>query len=178
MSRFFFEDWAEIAYFMELNQIEPAITLIENEYSKQHGLICLQKLYDESDGIGGTPQGRFYKRLCYLDPDKDYLCRRFESYLIQDRQWLEEYKDAEKYYVKNPDKTLEFTQRQIKEITQFSQTASGQWYPKEIQKRTTTQFNDIGVKDSLTVVKIYLDTEREIPAEIFDPESFRNYLSE
>lgn len=172
MSRFLFEDWAEVAHFMTLNESEPAIVLVENEYAKQHGLICLQKLYHES---GGTPHGRFYKRLCYLDPNKSYLCCRFESYLIQDALWLDQYKDAEKYYVSDLDRTLGFTQRQIKEVTQFGQTDSGQWYPKEIQKRYTTQFKDSGIKESVGVVKIYLDTERPFPDRIFEPETLANY---
>ena len=175
MSRFFFENWAEIAHFMTFNQSEPAVTQIVNEYSQKHNVICLQKLYDES---GGTPHGRFFKRLCYLDPAKDYLCCRFESYLIQDQLWLDSYNNAENTYVSNPDQSLEYTQHQIKEVTQFGQTTSGQWYPTEIQKKTTTQFKNKGTIDDTNIIKIYLDTERPIPPETFAPESFKTYLSE
>jgi hypothetical protein len=177
----FYRGWTGEADFFRLDSQSPEITLIENDYSKQHELICLQKL-DEIDGAAWhtykTPSGRRYKKLCYLNPEKDYICCRVETYLIQDEHWQKVWKNAEEYLVKDPSPSLGFTQRETREITQYGQTASGCWYPAEIQWRTETQRGKGQMEEDISIIKIYLDTEREIPVDIFDPEFFSNYLSE
>jgi hypothetical protein len=172
--------WMGVGDFFRFDRDHPVLTRIENDYSKQHNLICLQNL-DEVNGPESIkykmPYGRLYKRLCYLDPEKDYICCRMETYLIQDEHWQREYKNAEKYLVKNTDQSLEFTEREVREIAEYSQTSSGKWYPTEIQWKNTTQLGNAKVGDDLHVIKIYLDTEREIPGNIFDKEAFSKYLS-
>lgn len=160
----------------------PEVTLIENDFAKDHGLICLQKL-DEIDGAKWhteqTAYGRRYKRLCYLDPQKDYICQRLETYFIQDKYWeKDKFARASENLVTNPNQSLEYTQLKTREITQYAQTASGFWYPSEIQWHTSTQRENGQIKERLSVIKFYLDAERPLPEDIFNPESFMKYLSE
>jgi hypothetical protein len=153
---------------------EPVITITENEYAVKNGLICLQKLDDEFRF--STPFGRRYKWLCFVDPQKDYLCTRTEEYLIQDSQWEKHQPYAQDTLVKNLDKALEFTQRIVREVKEFGKTDSGKWYPKKIETQTTTQDKNGKIVNSTRFHTIYLDEERELPKDIFDVNSFKKYL--
>ncbi|MCK4999826.1 MAG: hypothetical protein KAS23_09830 [Anaerohalosphaera sp.] len=154
---------------------EQKITLIENDYSRQNGLICLQRI--EADRrYPFMRNGRRYKRLCYIDPGKDYICRRIEEYFIQDELWKKMYNDADNCMIKNPDPTLEYTMLQIRESTRLSQTEDDRWYPKKIETRTTTQRDNGILQNSTATWTIYLDTQRQLPEDIFDSDAFSKYL--
>lgn len=179
----FYHGWIGVGDFFLLGTRGEEITIIENEYAKEKDLICLQKfdVVDENNPETiryPSPRGRRYKRLCYLDPHMDYICCRVETYLIQDKYWEKAFPQSDNYLIKNPNPSIEFTQREIREMTVYGQTPSGWWYPTEIQWKTTTQPYSGGASDNVSIIKIYLDSEREIPAETFNPESFYNYLSE
>ena len=62
-------------------------------------------------------------------------------------------------------------------MTEYGQTPAGQWYPKVIVIDRESN-RRLGVADSIVV--IHLDTEREIPDELFDPASIEpaeDYIS-
>jgi hypothetical protein len=161
--------------FLRLGPQEPVITIVENEYAKKNGLICLQKLNDKVQF--NTPFGRRYKWLCYLDPQKNYLCNRTEEYLIQDSLWQKEFPNSQDHLIKNPDNTLDFTQLTVREVKEFGKTNSGKWYPKKIECLITTQGKTGKIRNSLSTETIYLDEEREIPKDVFDFNSFNKFLS-
>lgn len=149
------------------------IKLVENDYSTQNGLLCLERT--ENKGIG-TPHGRRYKRLCYIDPNKDYICIRMEDYFVQDELWQKEYGDSERCLVKNPDDSLEYSQLQVREIVELGQSEDGKWYPKKIEDRTATQRDNGKLQKDIDTFTIYLDTDRKIPEDIFDPDAFSKFL--
>ena len=151
----------------------PVITLVENDYSKQNDLICLQGVERK---FTGTLQGRKYKTLCYIDQNREYVCKRIEKYYIQDKLWLDEYDNAEDFLVKNPDPGLEYTQLTVNEITEFGQTEDGRWYPKKIERRNTTQRENGRLQEDITTWMVYLDTAREFPEDIFDSDAFSKFL--
>ena len=154
---------------------EQVITLVENEYSKQNGLICLQRL-EEDRRFPFMRNGRRYKRLCYIDPERDYICRRMEEYFVQDELWKKMYSDADRCLVNNPDAGLEYTMLQVKEITESGQSEDGKWYPKRIEQLTTTQRGNGKLQKDISIFTIYLDTDGEFPEGIFDSKAFSNYL--
>jgi hypothetical protein len=152
---------------------EQTIKLVNNEYSTQKGLVCLERIEDK--GLG-TPHGRRYKRLCYIDPNKDYICVRMEDYFVQDKLWQKKYSDAERCLVKKPDTSLEYSQLQVREIAELYQSEDGKWYPKKIENRTTTQRDNGKLQKDISTFTIYLDTDREIPEDTFDSDAFSKYL--
>lgn len=131
---------------------EPPITVLEDEYSKQNKLICLQRLW----------QGKVHKdwaalpceRLWYLNPQCDYICQRFEEHYVRNAPWQ---KDKSWLEGVEPDR-ISAERTRIQEVTEFGQTDAGQWYPKRI-------------KTGRNALTIFLDTDPEFPEGIFDPET-------
>lgn len=129
---------------------EPAITVLDDEYSKQNKLTCLQMLW----------QGKVHKdwaalpckRSWYLNPQCDYICQRFEESYVRNAPWQ---KDKSWLEGVKPDR-ISAERTRIREVTEFGQTDAGQWYPRRI---------DTG-RNALT---IFLDTDPEFPEGIFDP---------
>lgn len=153
---------------------EQTITLIENEYSKQNGLICLQRL-EEDKRFPFMHRGRRYKRLCYIDQNRDYVCTRMEEYFIQDELWKKMYKDWERHLVENPNTDLEYTMLQVKDI-ELGQTEDGKWYPQKIENQTITQCENGRLQEDISTFTIYLETDREFPEGVFDSDAFSKYL--
>ncbi len=155
---------------------EQVITLVENEYSKQNGLICLQLLEEDRRFPFMRRWGRRYKTLCYIDQDRDFVCRRSEEYFVQDELWKKMYSDADRCLVNNPDASLEYTMLLVKETTESGQSEEGKWYPKRIERLTTTQRGNGKLQKDISINTIYLDANGEFPEDIFDSEAFSNYL--
>jgi hypothetical protein len=128
---------------------EPPITVIEDEYSKRNKLICLQRLW----------QGQVYKgsvtlpckSLWYLNPQRDYICQVFVEHYLRNAPW-QRYKSWLEGV--DPNRIPEEKTRWGREVTEFGQTDTGQWYPKRIGTNP-----------------IFLDTDPEFPEGIFDPET-------
>ena len=131
---------------------KPSIAVLDDEYSKQNKLICLQRLW----------QGKVYKgtatlpckRLWYLNPQRDYICQRFEEHYLRNAPW-----QRDKSWLEGVDPERIYAERtQIREVTEFGQTDAGQWYPRRIET-------------GLNAITIFLDTDPEFPEGIFDPEN-------
>ena len=129
---------------------EPPITVLEDEYSKQDKLICLQRLW----------QGEVYKgsatlpckSLWYLNPQRDYICQRFEEHYLRNAPW-----QRDKSWLEGVDPNrVSVGKTQIRQVTEFGQTDAGQWYAKRIGGNNAV---------------IFLDTDPEFPEGIFDPEN-------
>ncbi|MCK4292877.1 MAG: hypothetical protein KAY65_06750 [Planctomycetes bacterium] len=129
---------------------EPPITVLDNEYSKQNKLICLQRLW----------QGKVHKdsatlpckRLWYLNPQRDYICQRFEEHYLRNAPW-----QKDKSWLEGVDPDRVFVEKTwIRQVTEFGQTDAGQWYAKRIGGNNAV---------------IFLDTDPEFPEGIFDPEN-------
>jgi hypothetical protein len=128
---------------------EPPITVIEDEYSKRNKLICLQRLW----------QGEIYKgsvtlpckSLWYLNPQRDYIRQVFVEHYVRNAPWQ---RDKSWLDGVDPNRIPEEKTRWDREVTEFGQTDTGQWYPKRIG-----------------TFRIFLDTDPEFPEGIFDPEN-------
>ena len=169
-----FEMYSGAGYLLNLRHGDNSvITLAENDYSKQNNLICLHRL---DEGRAGSPLGRRYKSLCYIDQDKDYVCRRIEDYIILGKVRELRRNDPESFLIKKPDLSLEKTQVTVKEVTELGQSEQGRWYPKKVEHRTTTQRENGRVQENGAIFTIYLDTVSEFPEGVFDPEAFSEYL--
>ena len=126
----------------------PPITVVEDDYSKQKNLICLQNL-----GQGKVRKDSVrlpFKKLWYLNPQRDYICQRFEERYVRNAPWQ---KDKSWLEGVEPDR-ISAERTRIREVTEFGQTDAGQWYPKRIGANP-----------------IFLDTDPEFPEGIFDPET-------
>ena len=129
---------------------EPPITVLDDEYSKQNELICLQMLW----------QGKVHKdwaalpckRSWYLNPQCDYICQRFEERYVRNAPWQ---KDKSWLEGVKPDR-ISAERTRIREVTEFGQTDAGQWYPRRIET-------------GLNAITLFLDTDPEFPEGIFDP---------
>ena len=128
---------------------EPPITVIEDEYSKRKKLICLQRLW----------QGQVYKgsatlpckSLWYLNPQRDYICQVFVEHYVRNAPWQ---RDKSWLEGLDPNRIPEEKTQWDREVTEFGQTDTGQWYPKRIG-----------------ILRIFLNTDPEFPEGIFDPET-------
>ncbi len=151
-------------------QAWPAIPstarIIQDEYARQNGLICVENLTQGQllpQGMVGHP-GRF---LYYLDPTRDYLCRRQVMEWRPNADWQQD-----KNWLKNVDpKKVGGGGMVMWEITEVFQALNGHWYPRVIVQKQTEAREDyrsapLKVYD---VETIYLDLSPTFPEGIFDP---------
>jgi hypothetical protein len=142
------------------------LKIIENEYSTEHNLICLettaqgQIVTDSVEKVWAiAPTLKRY----YLNPQKDYICQRFEQEerfdapWQEDKNWYSQVKDQE--INENP------CVNTIREITYIGMTEDGQWYPEEIKQWNPTD------PDRSRTKNIYLKINPEFPENIFKPKT-------
>lgn len=138
--------------------------IVINEYSKKGNLVCLEK---KSQGkIIADDTGRLWaippKRIAYyINPDRDYICQRFEqeeafdaAWQI-DKAWLENEKDQ------NLKKQSPYSR--TTEVLEYGQTVDGEWYPKKMKKWCPSNPNE-GVQ----IRQIFLAVDPEFPERIFN----------
>ncbi len=152
--------------FFELGPDKPAIKLIENEYSISNNLICLEKNFYDKHSYA-EPHGRCYRMLCYLNPQKDYLCTRFEMHFVKDKLWQERYSSASDIAPETIEKQLKTTR--IHQATELARTTNGKWYPKTIESNFEKELPEGGVSKSKRTYDIYLNDKPQFPDGIFEP---------
>jgi hypothetical protein len=146
----------------------PPTTVVEDEYSKGNDLICLQSLWqgEAHDKSIRWPS----KKLWYLDPRRDYICRRFEERYLRNAPW-----QKDKSWLEGVDQgkiSISAESTFVREVTEFGQTEAGQWYPKKIEKNTVpTGLRDGLTRESSSAYTIYVDTEPRFPEGVFDPKN-------
>lgn len=139
--------------------------LIEDDYATEKGLLCIERLQQGYIYSGNVSlPGRF---LFYLDPERDYMCVRKvtewrpQAEWQQDKNWLAEV-DAENIH----DGSI-----RVEDITEVAQAANGHWYPKTIEVSDTgirPDYKEVPLRTS-TIKRVYVETDPEFPAGIFDP---------
>jgi hypothetical protein len=145
-------------------------TLIENDYSRKNNLICIQQLQQGEKMPEGHPDTVHLpsKRLCYLNPNRDYICERIEYHSLKNAPWQ---KDKSWLEGVDPNKLYQDSSN-ITEVTKYRQTKEGKWYPYKIEFRISPydpnagEFQPYSLHDVKTV---YLQTNPEFPEGIFDP---------
>ena len=146
--------------------IASTARIIQDEYARQNGLICIENLTQGQvlpQGMVGHP-GRF---LYYLDSARDYLCRRQVMEWRPNADWQQD-----KTWLKSVDpKKVGGGGLVVWEITEVFQAPNGHWYPRVIVQKQTDAREDyrsapLKVYD---VETIYLDLSPTFPEGIFDP---------
>jgi len=141
--------------------------IIEDDYAKENNFICIERLQQGSVHSGSvTLPARF---LFYLDPQKDYMCRRKvmewrpDAEWQQDKNWLEGVK---------PEKIKDGS-IYVQDITDVSQASNGHWYPEVIvveERRIRKDYKEAPLKVTGTK-RVYVQTHPEFPNGIFEPSS-------
>lgn len=140
--------------------------IIEDDYAKENNLICIERLQQGSLYSGNVSlPGRFVN---YLDPQKDYICRRRitewrpDAEWQQDKNWLE---GVDPDNIRNGSITVQDT-------TEVIQAPNGHWYPKTIVEKQSgirEDYKDAALR-ILTIKNIHLQTNPEFPDDIFNTE--------
>jgi len=144
------------------------MALIEDDYAKEKGLICIQTL---SDGKMGRKKIIALPRKClfYINPAKDFICEK-AIYIDQrnapwqsDASWLDGISPSK---INKEDWTL------IREVVAYRKTSSGRWLPKKIQNR---QIRPKMSKEEIRRNKgrmytIYFKENQPFPQDVFNPE--------
>jgi len=138
--------------------------VIQDDYARENNLICIERLQQGSiyNGIVTLP-GRF---LYYLDPQKDYICRRKVTEWRPNAQWQED----KSWLTDVEPKKISDGSISDMEITEYIQAPNGHWYPKVIVWKSTRvrkDYKDSPLKVS-TIKTVYLRTDPEFPEGIFD----------
>jgi len=144
--------------------------IIEDDYAKENGLICIECLQQGSihSEIVSLP-GRF---LYYLDVEKDYMCVRKVTEWRPDAEWQENKNWLEGV---DPEKIRDGS-IVVEDITEVTQAANGYWYPKIVEVSQTgviKDYKDAPLK-TRTIKRIYMQTHPEFPETIFDSETLPN----
>jgi hypothetical protein len=147
--------------------IPPTSEIIEDDYARQSGLICIESLTQgrvTRDSEVSNP-GRF---LYYLDPAHDYLCRRQVMEWRPDADWQQD--NNWRAHV-DPD-AVGGASMLVSEITEVLQTPNGHWYPRVIiekEKHADSLEDYKNTPLKVTDVKtIYLDVSPTFPEGVFD----------
>jgi len=138
--------------------------VIENEFSKTHDLICIETILSEIKK--GKLASAASRRLQYLDPERDHMCIRSETY----RYNIELAKPLDESFEFDPNR-FPSELSSVTEVTEFNQMADGKWTPKTIQLYRTG-WNSEGELLPLRIVatrSIYLQINPEFPVDLFNP---------
>ena len=146
------------------NSPDRQICIIENEYSKKYGLICIERLNQGTNYDGKHKAMPPRRELYYLNPQKDYICQRLEEYRRRNAPWQKDKSWLDGVEPDNirPDATS------ITQVTEYSQMDSGKWYPTVVV-RTIVGVRKDGTHGVFTISEtIYVEMSPEYPAGIFD----------
>jgi anti-sigma factor RsiW len=142
--------------------IQAADQIITDDYSRQNRLVCIECLRQGRVVPGGaTPPGR---RLYYLDPEQEYLCRRQVTEWCPDADW-----QRDKNYLKGVDPNR--VAKGSIEITDIIETvqANGHWYPRTVvEKRTGDRVDYKDAPMTQTTRTVYFQISPAFPDGIFD----------
>ena len=135
-------------------------------------------------GVEKKRQGKVHRRsgfvqkplhaTVYFNPSRDWIIERAEIVWDADARWQKD-KDWLKRQEIDP---LRRWSRSSYEVVKYAQTEDGHWYPAEIQNESQSRrrlaSGEIRDYKSQSVILIYLDTSRNIPDSMFDPESINS----
>ncbi|MHC4110638.1 MAG: hypothetical protein ACYSUY_06155 [Planctomycetota bacterium] len=176
------EDWADhLGNYLEVlrqkgwpdiipkakNSPPHQIRIIENNHAKKYGLICIELLRQGANYGGRIKAMPPRRELYYLNPQKDYICQRHEHYRRRNAHWQKDKSWLDGIDPNNirPDATS------ITQVTEYSQTDSGKWYPKVVT-RTIVGVRKDDTHGVFTIIEtIYLETAPEFPEGIFEPKN-------
>ena len=143
--------------------IDPAGRIIEDDYARQNGWVCVETVSQglvTPNGWASLP-GRFFY---YLDPSRDYLCRREVDERCRDASWQ---KDKNWLAGVDPTKVPQDSTTVI-DISEVTQASNGHWYPQTIiESRNAFTRGKKPFQETMTK-KVYLQVSPKFPDGIFD----------
>jgi hypothetical protein len=171
---------AELGYPMQL--------LVQDDYTKDNACVCLELLYDgeiDRDASGNTITVVLPRRsLFYLDPNRDYFCRREEvRYDIDaswpvDPNWLAGVSPGDRQNSRvffdttgQPDDVAHGVRRAVvvRDVPEYDRTDSGRWYPKKITMDCHADRYDGTVTERKSMMTIFLNVNPTFREGTFDP---------
>ncbi len=138
-----------------------------DEFSSDNGLIAMELTSQ------WTGQRLPKRQVLYVDPNKDYVYRRYSNEELLDGPWQIEKIDPNDIE-KNKSRLREETR--VFDVTEYGQTSTGRWYPRTIE---ITGFDrTVGPKgyrnEYNRVSRIYLlEEDPDLPDSLFDPEALK-----
>jgi hypothetical protein len=147
--------------------IGPTARIIEDDYAGKNGWVCLEALSQGlvmPNGWASLP-GRF---LYYLDPSRDYLCRREVDERRRDASW-----QKDKTWLAGVDpKKVSQDSTTVVDITEAAQAPNDHWYPQTIVESHSGQATDLQGRtvpytDTVTK-KVYVQVAPKFPDGVFD----------
>jgi hypothetical protein len=137
------------------------IVIVEDDHSRENDLICIQLLRDGYKRPGMVAKLPF-KGLFYINPERDYICEKYQIFALRDPTW-----EGAVAWVEGD---AEQQCSSVSEVVRYGRTTSGKWYPKA-KKAQTTILNEDGTTEEYGYnIAIYLDTEPESIEDAFAPE--------
>jgi hypothetical protein len=168
---------------------EPTqISIVQDDYARENACICVELLYEGevNRGLSGNgvsvvlPQ----RRLFYLDPNRDYFCRREEvrhdvgaSWPV-DPNWLagvspDDRQNSRVFFdtTGQPDDVVHGVKRAVvvREMLAYDRTDGGKWYPKKITTHGQAERYDGTVAERQSMITIFLNTNPTFGDGTFDP---------
>jgi hypothetical protein len=122
------------------------ISLVEDHYSKDNNLLCLEALGDWSHFGNANLKHRFY-----LDPARDYTCQKLEMHRLLDSGEHGEYS-------------------LVIEVLEYGRLRTGQWYPRKISEHSKYKMRSGSISDTVKMTTVYLSEDPRFPEGIFDTE--------
>ena len=104
----------------------------------------------------------------YFEPGRDYIARYRELLWDAQGNWQKDMEWLKK--VKDP-AARTYRSRRVTKVLEYAKTAKGHWYARKILREVS------GQNAGKAIRVVYLDTEREIRDDLFDPNSVTRDLS-
>ncbi len=164
------------------------ISILQDDYAKDNACICLELRYEGSidrDASGDRTTVVLPERsLFYLDPNRDYFCRREEvRYDIDaswpvDPNWRESVSPGD---LQNSSVFFDTTGREadvvhgvkravvVRDVPEYDRTGGGRWYPKKIVAHAHAELYDGTVTERQFATTIHLNMNPTFRDGIFDP---------
>jgi len=147
--------------------------VLENVFAAKHSFLCIETTSEPAFTGDSKMVQAAEKTLYYIDPEHDYMCARIERFrhpVVP--PWggpaAKEMPVADATDI--PSKPYLVT-----EVLQFDRADTGHWYPSRIRTIDGQAWSDFGrgweMREKISDIRLYIDTEPEFPEGIFDPEN-------
>jgi len=149
---------------------------VESSYAAQHGLICIEA-HDTANVQHGRLMEPAQRRLYYLDPSRDYMCVRGETYrhVMRPDQLQPKISEVEFNPYSTPSEPTS-----VREVMEYGRIETGQTYPVRLREVSTTWSNrngqwELGLKTTRS--RIHIQPASEFPEGICDPNNFPEWTA-
>jgi hypothetical protein len=171
------------SYLIRSGSRRTGTSIGEDDCSKQNNLIRIEVLYD--GGFNTRNEVILPKKyLFYLNPERDYVCQRYEVHRQLHAPWHSDPNWLDGIDQETLRKWAQITGHGIsrgaighvllKEVLEYAQTGVGRWYPVKILERSISTKGDGTTGESREMKILYLRTDLEFPEAIFDPDNLPN----